>query len=84
MSFKKTVVVCSLALVAVAANPVAAQQRITNWPADVPCYAIQGSPDGQIWTQTKAVIVGNALLSGNMFRNTPETRVWNQKCGTHQ
>jgi hypothetical protein len=51
----------------------------------MPCNALeQVSPDGQTWKQTKAVIVGNMLLDGNTFRNTFETRVWSQKCGTHQ
>jgi hypothetical protein len=83
MLVDKTMMVCSLTLLAIVASPVAAQQRITNWPADIPCDAFRLSPDGQTLTQIKAIIVGNALLTGNTFQNTAETRMYSQKCSVH-
>ena len=72
-----------LAVVALALESGAMQAediQVKKWPDDVPCDAVKKNPDGS-YTQTKDLMMGINLMSGNTFgKNTPEVRAWDKKC----
>ena len=72
--------VAALLLLPVVGNTATEQPiRILHWPYDVPCDAIQ--KQGEVWKQTKPLIVGNLSLRDNTFSHTGETAIWDRKCG---
>jgi hypothetical protein len=58
----------------------AEELKINKWPDDVPCDAIRKNPDGS-YTQIKDIVLpGNKRISGNILKDSGETRLWDQKC----
>ena len=56
--------------------------RILHWPYDVPCDAIQ--KQGEVWKQTKSIIIGTMSLRDNTFSHIGETAIWDRKCGGNE
>ena len=78
MPFRITQLFSVVVLAGAAGAAVAKPIQVAHWPFDVPCDAIQ--KNGDVWQQTKDMVVGNALMRGNTFRHTGETAVWDRKC----
>ncbi len=53
--------------------------RVNKWPDDVPCDAVKKNPDGS-YTQLKPIMMGSMPMPAKTYKNTPETRAWDQKC----
>jgi hypothetical protein len=65
-----------------AAQPIAAQAdpiNIEKWPDDVPCNALKIDPDGT-YEITVPFVRFFSVHNGAKYRNTRETRYWDQKC----
>jgi hypothetical protein len=75
---------CAAGVVAlfVAAWSVTAQAQAINvekWPDDVPCDALRKNPDGS-YDVTKPITRFFVTHTGMTYKNTRETKYWDQKC----
>jgi hypothetical protein len=59
--------------------------RVTRWPDDVPCSALQKNNDGT-FTLLRPVIMGDdadyPMAAGNTFPTDGEYHVWADNCGS--
>lgn len=54
---------------------------VSHWPNDVPCSALVKNADGS-WTVGKVILLPrNTSVGNNTFKNTPETSIFERKCG---
>jgi len=66
----------------VAAWSVTAQAQAINvekWPDDVPCDALRKNPDGS-YDVTKPITRFFVTHTGMTYKNTRETKYWDQEC----
>ena len=54
--------------------------NIENWPDDVPCNVLQKHPDGTYEITVPWTRFFQVHAAGTKYRNTRETKYWDQKC----